>query len=259
MWRRAAAVGLLVLLWLAAAAWPRGGGGTQHQTDEEARQWVESQSPAGRSAGVILRIGSDSLLLEQKDDGYPLEFWRNSLDLMGGNGLVHEGFLEILLRELSEEFSPEFASRLHPQLERCEQLGTYSDYVFAMTDDHLITTRIFTAEIAHEEALAALRAKVETGEEGRGVVVPFSELAPPTRFAWAVDLVLDRYFRQLRDSGGVAEVDPADTAAVRVCSKSVSAAQRHCRVYHMVETSSGSMGRDGGPFSPQKGTELTCP
>ena len=109
--------------------------------------------------------------------------------------------------------------------------------------------------------MAALRAKAETGEEGRGVIIPFSELAPPTRFAWGIDLVLDRYFRQRNSSSvdnGVAEADSIDDpAAVRVCSKSVTAAQRHCRVYHMVETS-GPISRHGGPHSPQRGVELTC-
>eukprot|EP01052_Picozoa_sp_SAG31_P047675 SAG31_NODE_9644_length_1246_cov_1.754141_1_plen_127_part_01 len=83
------------------------------ETEKEARRWVEMQSPVGRSAGIILRIeGNGGLLLEQKDQGYPLAMWRDSFDLPGGNGLEHETYLEILQRELSEEFSPEFAERL---------------------------------------------------------------------------------------------------------------------------------------------------
>ena len=254
-WRLAAAVAA-ALLWLAATVsrdymYSRTSrpSGDHDQITEEARQWVEQQSPTGRSAAVILRVDSDSLLLEQKDEGYPLEFWRNTLDLVGGNGMTNEEFLDILLRELSEEFSPEFAALLRPRLERCQELGTYSDYEFVMAADHPIATRIFTAQISRMEALAALQATAETGEEGRGVIVLFSNLAPPTRFAWAVDLVLDRYFRL-----GLGASD----SEVRVCSKAVTAAQRHCTVHHIAEGEGSRIGNEQSSL-PLRGTELTCP
>ena len=96
--------------------------------------------------------------------------------------------------------------------------------------------------------------KAETGEEGRGGIVPFSNLAPPTRFAWEVDLVLDRYLRLSVHTGGRAY---AALRMPRVCSKTVTAAQRRCTVYHIAERTSSSAS-DSGPSDPQRGAELTC-
>eukprot|EP01047_Picozoa_sp_COSAG01_P096420 COSAG01_NODE_26922_length_699_cov_1.198333_1_plen_182_part_01 len=157
-----AAATAVVLLQHRAAA----GAGSDND-GEAALRWVSRQSPTGRSAAVILQVGTDSLLLEYKDNGYPLTFWRNSYDLIGGNGEARERYVDVILRELSEEFSAAFAASLKPQLLSCERHYTYSDYVFALDDSLPIQTRIYFLSLSHAQAELGLQAKAQTGEAGR--------------------------------------------------------------------------------------------